>query len=47
MHKLLVATAQIAVAAVLKAVGARPFVLGVVLWAVISTASLYVILQAV
>ncbi|GAB2698172.1 UPF0324 membrane protein [Hymenobacter frigidus] len=34
-------------AAVLKAVGARPFVLGVVLWAVISTASLYVILQAV
>ena len=34
-------------AAVLKAVGARPFVLGVVLWAVISTASLYVILRAV
>ncbi|MDB5235661.1 MAG: hypothetical protein JWR44_2654 [Hymenobacter sp.] len=32
---------------VLKAVGARPFVLGVVLWVVISTASLYVILYAV
>ncbi|WP_345122514.1 YeiH family protein [Hymenobacter antarcticus] len=34
-------------AAVLKAVGARPFVLGVVLWVVISTASLYVILHTV
>ncbi|MCC3154535.1 putative sulfate exporter family transporter [Hymenobacter sp. BT770] len=32
---------------VLKAVGARPFVLGVLLWAVISTASLYVILHTV
>ena len=31
---------------VLKAVGARPFVLGVLLWVVISTASLYVILHA-
>ena len=34
-------------AAVLKAVGVRPFVLGVVLWVVISTVSLGVILQAV
>nr|WP_262507601.1 putative sulfate exporter family transporter [Hymenobacter arizonensis] len=32
---------------VLKAVGARPFLLGVLLWVVISSASLYVILQAV
>ncbi|MGI4871190.1 MAG: YeiH family protein [Janthinobacterium lividum] len=32
-------------AAVLRAVGARPYVLGVVLWLVISSASLYVIMQ--
>ncbi|ALW85207.1 hypothetical protein AUC43_08930 [Hymenobacter sedentarius] len=32
---------------VLKTVGARPFVLGLLLWAVISTASLYVILHTV
>ena len=34
-------------AQVLRAVGARPFVLGALLWAVISTVSLYVILHAV
>lgn len=34
-------------AAVVKSVGVRPFVLGVLLWVVISTTSLYVILHAV
>jgi uncharacterized membrane protein YadS len=34
-------------AAVLRSVGLRPFVQGVVLWAVISTVSLWVILHAV
>ena len=32
---------------VLRAVGARPYVLGVLLWGVVSTVSLYVILHAV
>jgi hypothetical protein len=32
---------------VLNAVGARPFMLGILLWAVISTASLYLILHTV
>ena len=32
-------------ATVVKSVGVRPYVLGVLLWVVISTASLYVILQ--
>ena len=34
-------------AAVVKLVGARPYILGALLWVVISTVSLYVILHAV